>query len=205
MRWSRIPQARDRRGRDREHDQAVIRVDEIADEHLPAQRVGNRERQRRGAEDHAQRLLGHHREPERQEQAERGILAIEAAEQEALDDEPDERDQHRRDDERAAEAQRARELDREVRAERVERAVREVDEPAQRKDQREPERDQQVVRADEQAVDDLLEDLDRCHGMPARTGRAGLRHAGIVQLLSSRVGRDDLEALVGRRAPAATS
>ena len=95
------PQSCDRRGRDREHDQPVLRVDEVADQAAgPCSAGGNRERQRRRAEDQAQRLLGDHREPEGEQQAERRILAIEAPEQEALDDEADQRDQHRRDDER---------------------------------------------------------------------------------------------------------
>ena len=42
--------------------------------------------------------------------------------------------------------------------------MREVDQAAQRKDEREAERDQQVIRADQQAVQDLLEDLDQDHG-----------------------------------------
>jgi len=42
--------------------------------------------------------------------------------------------------------------------------VREVDEAAQRKDERQAERDQQVIRADQQAVDDLLDDLDEDYG-----------------------------------------
>src|SRR5258705_410042 len=43
---------------DPEQPQPVFRVDEIADQQLALQRVRNRERQRRRAEDHAQRLLG---------------------------------------------------------------------------------------------------------------------------------------------------
>ena len=45
--------------------------------------------------------------------------------------------------------------------------MRQVDEPAEREDQREPERDQQVIRADQQTVEDLLEDLHRNHGFRA--------------------------------------
>jgi hypothetical protein len=86
-------------------------------------------------------------------------VAVETPEQEALDDEAEDRHQHRRGDERAREADVIGELDGEVRTERVEGAVREVDQPAQREDQRQAERDQQVIRADQQAVDDLLEDL----------------------------------------------
>ena len=161
------PKAGDRRGRHREHDEAIARVHEIADEDLAAQRVGNRERLRRRAEDHAQRLLRHHRKAEGHEQSERRVFAIEAAEQEALDNQTDDGDQRRRDDERAAEAHRARDLDGEIRAQRIERAVGEVDEPAQREDERQPERDQQVVRPDEQAVDDLLEHLHEHSDSPS--------------------------------------
>jgi hypothetical protein len=60
----------------------------------------------------------------------------------------------------------------EVRAERVERAMREIDEAAQREDERQPERDQQVIRADQEAVDDLLEDLGDDYG--ERPGPSGL-------------------------------
>ena len=87
--------------------------------------------------------------------------------------------------------------DGEVRAERIERAVRQVDQPAQREDQRQAERDQQVVGTRKQAIENLLEDL-RQHGFEARRGPVATERAansrlsghqvGIVQGFSSRVG-----------------
>jgi len=56
-----------------------------------------------------------------------------------------------------------RDLDRAVGAERVERAVGEVHHPAHAEDERQPERDQQVIPAEDQAVDDLLEKEKQLH------------------------------------------
>ena len=70
----------------------------------------------------------------------------------------------RRDDERAgkADAIGAR-IDREIGADGVEPAMREIDDAAEREDQREAERDQQIVGADQEAVENLLEDEDELH------------------------------------------
>ncbi len=195
MRRSRYQSPADRDDCHHEHREPIARINELTDQYLARQRRRNGERNRRRTENPAQRLLGHHRKAERQQQSQGRILAIEAAEQVPLDDEPDQGDGNRRGDECAGIADVIGELDGEVGTERVERTVREVDEAAQREDERQPERDQKVIRAGEQAVDDLLEDLDRDHGMPARQGARArslsdriLGHAGIVQLLSSRVG-----------------
>ena len=56
----------------------------------------------------------------------------------------------------AAEAEIGRQHQREIGADRVERAMREIDDAAEREDQRQAERDQQIVDAVEQAVEDLL-------------------------------------------------
>src|SRR6266496_1165422 len=185
------PQESDgRRGND-QHQQPILRIDEIADQNLSAQRIGNREWYRRRTEDQTQRLLRDHRQTERQQQAERRIRAIEAAKQESLDDETEQRNEHRRCDHDAGEAQHAAQLDREVRAECVESPVREVDQAAQREDERQTQRNQQVIRTDQQPVEDLLEDLNGDHGKPARDRdrtRTALHYAGIVQAFSSRVG-----------------
>ena len=79
------PGRRHGRDRDGEDDEAIARIDEVADEDLAAQLRRDRERQRRGAEHDAQALLDHHREPEGQQQAQDRIGAIEAAEQQPLD------------------------------------------------------------------------------------------------------------------------
>ena len=98
------PGERDGDRRDHQHHQAVLRIDEVAEEQLAAQEVGHRVRQRRGAEDHAQALLGHHREPEGEQQREDRIGAIEAAEQQPLDRDAEQADQHRRGHEGAGKA-----------------------------------------------------------------------------------------------------
>ena len=157
------PQTGHRHRREQQHHQPVLRIDEVAGQDLTAQQRRNRERDRCGAEHDAQRLLDDHREAEGQQQSERRIVAIEAPEQEALDDETDDRHQHRRGDERTREADVVRQHHGEVRAQRIERAVGEIDEPTQRKDERQAERDQQVIRADQQAIDDLLDDLGEDH------------------------------------------
>ena len=73
--------------------------------------------------------------------------------------------------------------DREVRADGVERAVGEVDDAAQREDERQPERDQQVVGPREQAVEEVL---DEEHEAPRDWARAarGCAHA-ILHSISS--------------------
>jgi len=113
------PGRRDRRNGDAEDDQAIARIDEIADEDLAAQLRRNGERQWRGAEDDAQTLLDHHRQPEGQEQAQDRIGAIEAAKQQALDRDPDHADDDRRDDERAGKTDARCEDDREIGADGV--------------------------------------------------------------------------------------
>ena len=117
--------------------------------------------QRRRAEDHAQRLLGDHREPEGQQQRE-------------------DRDRSDRSGGTASARSRCRACatstgaatnappkpmwsassDGEIGADGIERAMRQIDDAAEREDQRQAERDQQIVDADEQAVEDLLEDQD---------------------------------------------
>ena len=46
---------------------------------------------------------------------------------------------------------------------RVEAAMRQIDDAAQREDERQAERDQQVIGADQDAVENLLEDEDELH------------------------------------------
>ncbi len=87
------PQRGDSGRGQREHHQPVAGVNEVADQHLTSKRRRDRERQRRGAEDQAQGLLGDHRQTKREQQPQGRIGAIEAAKKKALDDQPDERDQ----------------------------------------------------------------------------------------------------------------
>ena len=166
------PEAGDTGDRDRQDQEAVTRVDEVADDDLPAQFRRDRPGQRRCAEDHAQRLLGDHREAEGQQQRQARIGLVEAAEQEALDDDAEQADQHRRDQRRPGEAEVLADRDREVGADRVERAVGEIDDPAEREDQRQPERDEQVVRTREQAVQQVLDEEHVDAGAPGTASKA---------------------------------
>ena len=71
-----------------------------------------------------------------------------------------------------------RQHDREVGADRVERAMREIDDAAEREDQRQAERDQQVIDAVEQAVEHLLDEEHGVHGIePFLRSRCAARHA----------------------------
>src|SRR5262249_56528214 len=64
---------------------------------------------------------------------------------------------------RAREPDAVRQHDREIGADGVEAAVREIDDAAQREDQRQAERDQKVISADQEAVENLLEYEDELH------------------------------------------
>ena len=154
VRCKQKPQACHARHRYAKHQQSVLRVDEVADKYLAPECRRNRKRHGRRAEHPAQRLLGDHRKSEGQQQTKGGILAIETAKQKPFDHQPDQRNDDRRDERGACEPESEPfgHDDREVRTERVERAVREVDQPTKRKNQRQAERDQQVIRAGEQAV-----------------------------------------------------
>src|SRR5207302_19690 len=66
-----------------------------------------------------------------------------------------------REHDRAAEAGEFLDFVGEVRADRIERAVREIHDPAEAEDHRQPERQHDVIRTDEQPVDDLFEDDGR--------------------------------------------
>ena len=121
-------------------------TDEIADEDLAAQLRRNGERQG-AAPKTMRRPFDHHRQPEGQEQAQDRIGAIEAAKQQALGRDPDHADDDRRDNERTSKADPRREDDREIGADGVEPAVRQIDDAAEREDQRKPKRNKQIVGA----------------------------------------------------------
>ena len=114
-------------------------------------------RQRRRAPDDADRLLGDHRKAEGHQQAEDRIGGIEAAQDEALEQDAEQGDGDRREHDRRAEAEIFRDLDRGIGAERVERAVREIDDAADAEDQRQAERDQQVVASEHEAIHHLFQ------------------------------------------------
>src|SRR5262245_46951005 len=157
--------------RNAQDDEAVSRINEVANEDLAAQLARDRKRQRGRAEYDAQTLLDDHGEPEGQQQAQDGVGTIEAAEQQSFDRNADETDRERRGDERAGETDAIRQDDREVSADRIETAVGEVDDAAEREDQRQAEGDQQVIGADQEPVENLFEYEDELHA--ALLGREG--------------------------------
>ena len=108
------------------------------------------------------------------------VLAVEPLQEQPLDRHADQRHADRRQHHRAAESGALLDLVGEVGADRVEGAVREVDHAAQAEDHRQPEREDDVVRADQQAVDDLLEDRSpgRCEARGAPGGAVMQRHGG---------------------------
>ena len=163
--------------RDADQHHAIERIDEAADHHLPAQCLRNRIRQRRRAENHTQGLLRHHGEAEGEQERQDRIGAIEAAEQRALDDDAEQRHQHRRQHQRAAEAEIRRDHQREIRADGKEGAVREIDDAAEREDQRQPERDEEIINAVEQSIEDLLHQ-EHGHGTAFGCGGRMTMHAG---------------------------
>ena len=61
------------------------------------------------------------------------------------------------------EADAVRQDHREIGADGIETAMREIDDAAEREDQRKAERDEQVIGADQQSVENLLEDEDELH------------------------------------------
>ncbi len=123
---------------------------------MAAQHLRDGKGEGRGAVDQAQRLLCHEGETEGEQQGEDGISAIERPEQEAFDEDPQQRHRHRRHHEGAAEAQILGQRDGEVGADGEEAAMRQIDDAAEAEDQRETQRDQEVVHAVEQAVQNLL-------------------------------------------------
>jgi hypothetical protein len=127
--------------------EAVIGVDEIAQDELSAQLVRDGEGQAGGAPDHPQRLLGGHGEPEGEQQSQGRILAVEPAQEQPLDRDADERHQHRRHCHRPEEAEALLDLVGEVGAHRIEGAVGEVDHTPEAEDQRQAERQYDIQRA----------------------------------------------------------
>src|SRR5215475_2559296 len=158
------PRRRHGGGGNRQDHQPIARVDEVADQDLAAQFRRDRERQRRGAEHDAQALLDHHGEAEGEQQAEDRIRAVEAAEQQALDHDADDADDDRRDYERAGKADAAGEQHGQIGTDGVKPAMGEIDDAAEREDEGQAERDEQVISADQEAVENLLEEENELHG-----------------------------------------
>src|SRR5674476_223435 len=109
-----------------------------------ALRGRDRKRQPGGAPDQAQALFRGHRQTEREQQPQHRVLAIQATQEQLLDQHADQRHPYGGEQDRAAKAELL--LDRvgEIRAQRVERAVGEIDHPAQAEYQRHPERKDNV-------------------------------------------------------------
>ena len=157
------PGRRHRDHGDEQDEEPVARVDEVAEQNLSAQFRRYRERQRRRTEHDPQALLDHHSKAEREQQAQDRIGAIETAKQQPLGDDADDADDNGRDHERAGEADAVGEHDRKIGADRVEAAMRQIDDAAERKDQRKAKRNEQVIGSDQEPVENLLNDEDDLH------------------------------------------
>ncbi len=156
-----------------EQQQPIAREEEIAEHDLALQPGRHRRGQGRRAPDHADRLLGHQREPEGDQQRQDRVGGVEAAQDEALEEDPEQRHRDRRQDHRRAEAEVLRDLERGVGAEGVERAVSEVHHAADAEDQRQAERDQEVVAPEHEAVQHLFEQEQEFHGQAGGTADGG--------------------------------
>src|SRR5262249_31708693 len=88
---------------------------------------------------------------------------VKGAEQEPLNDDAEAPNNHRGSDKRAEETHAICQDHGEVGADGIEAAMREIDYAAEREDQRQTERDQQVIRADQKAIQNLLEDENILH------------------------------------------
>ena len=91
------------------------------------------------------------------------VRAVKAAKQEPLDDDAEAADDHRRSDQCACEADAVRQDHRQIGADGIETAMREIDDAAEREDQRKAERDEQVISTNQQSIENLLEDEDELH------------------------------------------
>ena len=98
------PDADENERDDAEQDEAVAREQEVTDDHRAFQALWHHRRERCGAPDDADRLLGDHREAEGDEQAENRIGGVEAAQDEALEQDAEQADRDRRDRDRRIEA-----------------------------------------------------------------------------------------------------
>src|SRR3546814_2764169 len=85
-----VPDAGQYRGYYREQQQAVLREQEIADDHCALQGSRQRGRDRRCAPDNADQLLGHHGEAEGNEQTEDRVRGVETPEDEAIEERSEE-------------------------------------------------------------------------------------------------------------------
>src|SRR6185312_9241183 len=130
------------------------------------------------------RLLGDHREGEGDEQREDRGRGVEAAQKEAVEENAEEADRDRRQRHRREEAEIVGECDSGVGAERIESAVREIDDAADAEDQRQAERDQQVVAAEDEAIDHLFEQEHQARSLA--DGVIALRRCSICFVVPAR-------------------
>ena len=123
----------------------------------PLRAGGHRCRKRRSAPENADQLLGDHREAKGHQQAQDRIGCVETAKNEFFEQNAEHGHGDRRQHDRRTEAEIFCDFDRCIGAERVERAMRQVHDAADAEDQRQTERDQQVVASEHEAVDYLFE------------------------------------------------
>src|SRR3546814_4840894 len=102
-----------------------------------------RGRDRRCAPDNADQLLGHHGEAEGNEQTEDRVRGVETPEDEAIEEDADKTDGHRRQHDRRYEAEHPADFHRDVGAERVKSAVRQVHDAAEAEDERQAQRSEE--------------------------------------------------------------
>ena len=208
-------------GNHRQQHHAVAREQEVADDDRAAKHRRDRRRQGRGAPDDADRLLGDHGKAEGHQQAQDRIGGVEPAQDVSFEQDAEHGDRDRRDHDRRAEAEISGDFDGEIGAQRVERAMRQVDDAADAEDQRQPERDQEIIASEHEAIHHLFQQEPELHSrfrkaqgvwrrarpVNAVTRRApepvrtpGERRSGYIeQGFCSLVERDDFERFVRSR------
>ncbi len=110
------------------------------------------------------------REAERHQQAQDRVGGVEPAQDEPLEEDAEQGDGDRRQHDRRAEAEISGDLDGRIGAERIERAMREIDDAADAEDQRQAERDQQIIAAEHEAIDHLFQQESELHALSRRRG-----------------------------------
>ena len=128
---------------------------------------------RRRAPDDADRLFGDHGKAEGHQQAQDRIGGVETAQDETLEQDAQQGDRDRRQHDRRSEAEISGDFDRYVGAERIERAMRQVHHAADAEDQRQAERDQQIVAPEHEAIDHLFQQEPELHARSRKTQDVG--------------------------------
>jgi hypothetical protein len=153
----------------RQQHHAVARKQEIADDDRAAKHRRYRCRQWCRAPRDTDRLFGDHGETEGDQQAQDRIGGVETAQDVPFKQDAQHRDRDRRQHHGRAEAEVFGDFDRCVSAERVKRAVRQVHHTADAEDQRQPERDQEIIASEHEAVYHLFQQEPELHSRSRET------------------------------------